>query len=529
MKRLISWLMAVCMMMTLVTAVADDDVVTYEEILAKRQEIAAMEAELADMEARYAAQNANRVLVFDQDEYFIVLDDRAKIVPEVIRVTEDAPKRTTLVWSTSDRGVAAVDKETGLVQAVRLGTATITCYAKDDANVSRSVTVHVIRPVREMQVSRRNVYLTVREQDGVTIGETYQITLEITPANAYDKSVTWWSADESVATVDENGLVTAVGMGETLIHVKANDGSDVRSSSRIHVEQGVETITMTEPAVTVYENEKHSLDAEVSPRSAANRNVVWSSSDESIATVSSSGRVTGVDTGVCTIYATAADGSGVVGSCTVTVLAYVSKITAEPGKIYLKQGGTYTPSVSVAPDDAHDKRVTFSTDDPAVATVNEQGMITATGAGECRMIVTAADGSGTKATVNVYVEPLIPLTMEGMDISHNLLGVPQISPTVVNRSFGEEVTSFTVSVVCRNAYGEIIIPAGAESTVQRYTWSHGCLGPGESLTEETWFAQMTGFEMIYSVEAWLDEVVTADGAVHVIPAEDARIFTWVKY
>ncbi len=529
MKRLLAGLLVLCMMSLLTAAAADDDIVTIEEILALREEIAVKEAELAEKEARYAAQNANRILAFPQDEYYIVLDDRAKIVPEVIRVTEDAPKRTTLVWSTSDRGVAAVDKETGLVQAVRLGTATITCRAADDDKVQRSVTVHVIRPVRNIEVSKRNIHLTISNQGDKVVAGTYQITLDITPANAYDKSVTWSSDDETVATVDQNGLVTAVGHGETLIVVKANDGSNVRGSSRVYVEQGVETMSITEPAVTVYEGERHKLSVEVGPRSAENKEVVWSSSDESIATVNSKGNVTGVNTGVCTITATAADGSGVTASCTVTVNAYVSKITPQAAKVYMKQQETFVFSVSVEPADATDKRVSYASDNPAVAVVNADGCITAVGAGSCTITVKAMDGSGKKTSFTVYVEPLVPLVLEGVDMSHDLVGTPRITPLVANRSFAADITSFTICVRCRNAYGEVIIPDGAENAVQRYTWSQGVLEPGMNLGEGSWAAPMTGYEMVYSAEVWVEEIRMAEGTVYTFAEEDAQIFTWTKY
>ena len=243
-----------------------------------------------------------------------VIDDerlRALVFPE------DADNKE-VIWSSSDEDVVIVDN--GYVVAVGEGTAVITCEATDGSGVKATcpVTVTAIRWVTKITLSE--TYITSQ------IGNSYQLTATVTPSNATDKSVTWSSSDTSVATVSYSGLVTTQGVGTATITCKATDGSGVEATCKVVVRGNpVTNITLSPSTLTLEAGKTKYITATVTPSNATNKNLTWKSSDTSVATVSagvSGANVTAQGVGTATITCTAADGSGVKATCTVTVKTY---------------------------------------------------------------------------------------------------------------------------------------------------------------------------------------------------------------
>ena len=148
-------------------------------------------------------------------------------------------------------------------------------------------------------------------------GTTAQLTASITPETAF-ASITWTSSNESVATVDGNGVVTAVAGGTCTITATAG-GSLKKATCSVTVTQMVTKIVLSQKQVFLKLDEFVRLTATVLPENAANKNVVWSSSNESIAPVRS-GRVDAYDFGTAIITCEAADGSGVKATCLVCIV-----------------------------------------------------------------------------------------------------------------------------------------------------------------------------------------------------------------
>ena len=152
------------------------------------------------------------------------------------------------------------------------------------------------------------------------VGEKETLTATVSPTDADNKAVTWTSSDESVVTVDENGKVTAVGVGTATITVTTKDG-EYTAICEVTVE---ETTSSDEPSVTLDATNKTlevgdttTLTATVTPEDAT---VTWTSSDESVVTVDENGKVTAVGEGTATITATITVGDEEYkGSCTITV------------------------------------------------------------------------------------------------------------------------------------------------------------------------------------------------------------------
>ena len=132
----------------------------------------------------------------------------------------------TVTWSSSDTGIATVD-ETGSVTAVSVGNVEITAIANDGSGISNAFTI-TVNPVLVESI-------TISGEAEMEVGATQTLTVTINPGNATDNSVTWASSNTDLATVDQAGLVTAVGAGSVEITATANDGSGVTGSTTIAV------------------------------------------------------------------------------------------------------------------------------------------------------------------------------------------------------------------------------------------------------------------------------------------------------
>ena len=147
-----------------------------------------------------------------------------------------------------------------------------------------------------------------------------RLTVTVTPSDADNVDVVWSSSDESVATVS-NGFVLAVKDGTAIITAEAADGSGVKATCKVSVvsKVPVSSISLSETSLTLWSSAGKSVSATVYPSNATNRELTWSSSNTSVATVSSSGYITAQGSGTATITASATDGSGKKATCVVTV------------------------------------------------------------------------------------------------------------------------------------------------------------------------------------------------------------------
>ena len=186
-------------------------------------------------------------------------------------------------------------------------------------------------------VAVEKVEITSTETDE-EVGKTITLTAKVSPENATNKTVTWTSSDATVATVKE-GVVTGVKAGEATITASAGGkNATVKVTVKVAATSGGETTTIavTEVKITstvkeVTAGETITLTAEVSPADATDKTVTWSSSDTAIATVDSTGKVTGVAVGTATITAKAGEKTAAVD---VTVKAAVAPSTKVLDVVY---------------------------------------------------------------------------------------------------------------------------------------------------------------------------------------------------
>lgn len=223
-----------------------------------------------------------------------------------------ADSKTTLEWSSSDGGVATVD-EKGNVTAVAAGEATITATVKD-TELSAACTVTVKVTANELTVPDV-LEIKLNDTDSGELKAVYA------PEDATNVSIRYVSDDEVIATVDEAGKVTAHAPGECdITSTLLQDGVEItEKTTHVKAFYAVESITLDKTEGILNVGNTVTITATVAPEVATNPAVTWSSSDESVATVDETGKITAVATGNATITATSEDDSSVSANYELTV------------------------------------------------------------------------------------------------------------------------------------------------------------------------------------------------------------------
>ena len=302
-----------------------------------------------------------------------------------------------LTWTSSDESIATVDAN-GKVTSVAPGTATITVYSAD-GGITAACIVSSNQLTESITLDKTAVEMYVGD-------EPVTLTATILPETTTNKTVSWTSSKTSVATVDEDGNITAVANGTATITATAKDGSGVKASCSVTVYTHVESVSLDKKEITLYNGKSSSLTATILPSTASNKSVTWTSSDDSIATVSGSGAsatVKGISRGNTTITATSVDGE-IMASCIVTVNQFVQSITLDKTSITMYIGDNpVLLSATISPENASDKSISWDSSNTSVATVDEEGIITAVANGGATITATAKDNSGKKASCYVTV------------------------------------------------------------------------------------------------------------------------------
>lgn len=164
----------------------------------------------------------------------------------------------------------------------------------------------------------------------------------------------------------------------------------------------VTEITLSESNVVLLKGKVFLLKAAVQPTNAKNRKLVWTSTNDAIAVVTN-GKVTAKSPGECDIVCEAADGSGVFSKCHITVPRLVQKLSISENKIILPINEKYTPMVTVEPDDATDKSLSWTSSDEKICIVSANGILTAKNPGNCKITARTMDGSKKSLVISVHV------------------------------------------------------------------------------------------------------------------------------
>ena len=294
--------------------------------------------------------------------------------------------------------------------------------------------------------------------DDLIIGNTLQLTATTVPYYADDKTVSWESSDDSVATVDSTGMVTAVSVGTATITVTTRDGG---FTDACEITTDIERISVYGltisgcPVGLLQTGDTHQLTANVAPEDATDKGVTWSSSNTQVATVDENGLVTAISQGSVAITATTHDG-GFTRTCSMGIRSSGISVTGVTlsgcPEGALEADSTYQLMAHVAPANAGDLRVSWSSSDETVATVDEEGWITALSAGEASIIATTHDGDFT-AECSVTVDG--STTVRQIDGAGQFVELfPNPASDVIHLRFSESASEKAISIF--NTKGQLL-------------------------------------------------------------------------
>ena len=304
-------------------------------------------------------------------------------------------------------GVVSVDQD-GLVTALKPGVAIVQA-AIDDVSGQSFINVNKV-PVYASEVKlEKDEYILHK-------GEMTTLIATVIPEEAMNNSVNWSSSDESVATIDWRGTVTAVGIGTAVIRAAVSDDVYTECIVRV-VKEEVTEVTVSLSAIELTAGEEATLTADVQPEKAREDNPVeWTSTNTAVVTVDN-GKLQAVGEGTAVVTATAGYKSA---SCTVTVnAAFVAVESLEmsvTGELELLPGESSTITLTFVPaQSARFNEVQWASSDETVATVTQEGKVEAIDAGQAT--ITATSGSvQVSCTVNV-----VDITRHGVDIGASVL------------------------------------------------------------------------------------------------------------
>jgi uncharacterized repeat protein (TIGR02543 family) len=236
--------------------------------------------------------------------------------------------------------------------------------------------------------------VSLKSPVSLAVGATETLSPVITPSYATNKSVSWKSSNTSVATVSSNGTVTGVRVGTATITVTTANGNKTATCAITVNPVSVTGVSLDKNYVDLLIGDTETLTPTITPANAANKTVSWKSSNTAVATVSTSGTVTGVKAGTVRITVTTADG-GKTAFCDVTVSPISVTGISLKESTGLLVGATETLFSVIEPDNATNKNVTWRSSNTAVATVSASGVVTGIKDGTAIITVTTEDGGNT--------------------------------------------------------------------------------------------------------------------------------------
>jgi len=340
---------------------------------------------------KYKAKDGWKKFVFVEEEKGGIKLNKSKAVIEKGKtvtlkatVTPSSLTDKSVIWESSNTSVATVTS-TGKVKGVKSGTATITC-------TSVAAGAKAICKVTVCEVGLDKTEVIIKK------GKTVTLTSTVYPSSLEDKSVTWESSDTKIATVTSNGKVKGLKAGTATISC-----TSVATGAKATCKVTVGCVKLDKTEVTVEKGKTTTLKATVYPETLADKSVTWKSSDKTIATVTTAGKVKGIKAGEATITCTS-NATGLSATCKVTVIN--GTVTLNKTEAYVEKGKTMTLKATLTPTDLADKSVTWTSSDKSIATVSSSGKVKGVKYGTATITCTSK-ATGASATCQVTVGKVI--------------------------------------------------------------------------------------------------------------------------
>ena len=350
-------------------------------------------------------------------------------------------------WTSSNSNLVTVDSN-GNIEAVgnKNGTATITAKTAE-GNYSASVKVKVTS-IKAATINLNKTSVTLQ------YGKTTKLTSTISPSNTANKKVTWTSSDTSLVTVDSSGNIKAVGNkdGTATITVKTNNGKTAKCTVKVTAIK-VTGVKLDKTSVTLQYGKTTKLTPTITPSNAANKKVTWTSSNTSLVTVDSSGNIKAVGNKDGTATITVKTNNGKTAKCTVKVTAIkVTGVKLDKTSVTLQYGKTTKLTPTITPSNAANKKVTWTSSNTSLVTVDSSGNIKAVGNkdGTATITVKTSDG-GYTASSKITVKKI------------NVSGVKLDKTTVTLTN--EKAIKLTATVSPSNAANKKVIWSSSDTSL----------------------------------------------------------------
>lgn len=286
----------------------------------------------------------------------------------------------SIAWSSSNESVATVDQN-GQVKALAKGKATIYATAANGVKGKKNI------EVQEKLV--QNVELSA-EMLSLLLYETHALKATVSPADAANPEITWSSSDPAVVEVSKTGEIVAVGFGTAT--VTATSTNKVTASVAISVTEIIAERIVIEGLSELYLNEDAVFAAKIYPENTTFTDVLWTSSNPKIADIDESGNLKSFATGVVTITATQKDVSASVDIHVKDKPIERIEVRSSEKTNKLVVGDTMVLTATVYPEDVADREVSWSSNNPGIATVDADGNVTGIAAGEAVIVASTKDG-----------------------------------------------------------------------------------------------------------------------------------------
>ena len=281
-----------------------------------------------------------------------------------------------------------------------------------------------------------------KESLSLIVGSSETLTAVVSPLNVINSTVTWSSSNPAAASVNAGGVVTALSVGTAVITASTQGGAHTAGASVTVLPVSVQSITLNKNLLELNIGASETLAASVLPSNATNQAVTWTSSNNAVAAVNSGGVVTAVSTGTAVITAETADG-GLSATCAVIVSSITvsaTGVTLNRNTLELFVNEAETLTASVQPSNASNQNVTWASNNPAVATVDADGRVTAMSAGTAVITAATVDGGHTASCIVT-----VPISVTGVTLNRNTLAL------VTGRS-----ETLTASVLPANAANQAV-------------------------------------------------------------------------
>ena len=382
-------------------------------------------------------------LVFEEDYKNSVIGLGNSRQLQVTVLPENANVKT-VNWKSSDSSIASVTKD-GIVTALKEGFVTITAISVDNPEVTAECSVEAKYYHAESVVINK-----ADEQVRIEIEKTYNLSAIVEPELA-PQQVIWSSSDEKIATVSQNGVVSAHKLGTAIITATSADRTDVKDSCEIEVfKYDVESLVLDKKELNILVHTTGELSAEIGPENATYKDYVWSSSDENVATVDQNGVINALKVGKTTIAVTSVDNEDIKDSCEVTVFKYnVENIILNTTELNLFVDTFETLSVTIEPENATYKDYVWTSSDENVAIISDDGLVTAVNGGEAELTVTSVDNPEVKDICRVTVTQIDSLEPQNYQIGDVILK----NGTFVSYDDVDQMTDVQKSMAVAVIYG----------------------------------------------------------------------------